>query len=187
MLIFVVNISPARTFWNSSHCLLSPFTLDWARNLWQNPMWNMADNYSSYPIYPLSTRTGKGYITKFIPFFFVQYINVKLLYINTSYDNVLATTNKNSNCWSYASVVSFTKTTFQTWIMSLNNLKYFGRWMSSGSCRQWEEIFKYYTLQKKESKIIFRLKVSIFHEHIVDKYTMVVRKVRRHSLFSSYF
>ena len=70
MLIFVVNIRPARTFWNSTHCLLSPFTLDWSRNLWHNLMWNMAVNNISYPIYPLSTRTEKGYITKMIPFFF---------------------------------------------------------------------------------------------------------------------
>ena len=70
MLIFVVNIRPARTFWNSTHCLLSPFTLDWSRNLLHNPMWNMAVNNISYPIYPLSTRTEKGYITKMIPFFF---------------------------------------------------------------------------------------------------------------------
>ena len=33
-------------------------------------MWNMAVNNISYPIYPLSTRTEKGYITKMIPFFF---------------------------------------------------------------------------------------------------------------------
>ena len=78
MLIFVVNILPARTFWNSTHCLLSHFTLDWSRNLWHNPMWNMAVNNISYPIYPLSTRTEKGYIVKMIPFFlffFVQYNN----------------------------------------------------------------------------------------------------------------
>ena len=70
MLIFVVNIRPARTFWNSTHCLLSPFTLDWSRNLWHIPMWNMAVINISYPIYPLSTSTEKGYITKMIPFFF---------------------------------------------------------------------------------------------------------------------
>ena len=70
MLIFVVNICPARIFWNSTHCLLIPFTLDWSRNLWHNPMWNMAVNNIPYPIYPLSTRTEKGYITKMIPFFF---------------------------------------------------------------------------------------------------------------------
>ena len=70
MLIFVVNIRPARTFWNSTYCLLSSFTLDWSRNLWHNPMWNMAVNNISYPIYPLSTRTDKGHITKMIPFFF---------------------------------------------------------------------------------------------------------------------
>ena len=68
---FLVNICPARTFWNSTYCLLSPFTLDWSRNLWHNPMWNMAVNNISYPIYPLSTRTEKGYITKMIPFFFL--------------------------------------------------------------------------------------------------------------------
>ena len=74
ILIFVVNIRPARTFWNSTHCLLSPFTLDWSRNLLHNPIWNMADSNISYPIYPFSTRTEKGYITKMIPFFFfVQY------------------------------------------------------------------------------------------------------------------
>ena len=33
-------------------------------------MWNMAVNNISYPIYPLSTRTEEGYITKMIPFFF---------------------------------------------------------------------------------------------------------------------
>ena len=79
MFIFVVNIRPARTFWNSTHCLLSPFTLDWSRNLWHNPMWNMDVNNISYPIYPLSKRTEKDYITKMIPFFFVQYINKFLL------------------------------------------------------------------------------------------------------------
>ena len=70
MLIFVINIRPARTFWNSTHCLLSPFTLEWSRNLWHYLMWNMAVNNISYPIYPLSTRTVKGYFTKMIPFFF---------------------------------------------------------------------------------------------------------------------
>ena len=73
----MVNIRPARTFWNSTHCLLSPFTPDWSRNLWHNPMWNVAVNNISYPIYPLSTRTEKGYITKMIPFFFCSvYIHV---------------------------------------------------------------------------------------------------------------
>ena len=33
-------------------------------------MWNMAVHNISYPIYPLSTRIEKGYITKMIPFFF---------------------------------------------------------------------------------------------------------------------
>ena len=33
-------------------------------------MWNVAVNNISYPIYPLSARTEKGYITKMIPFFF---------------------------------------------------------------------------------------------------------------------
>ena len=70
MLIFVVNIHPARTFWNSTHCLPSPFTLDWSWNLKHNLMWNMAVNNISYPIYPLSTRTEKGSITKMISFFF---------------------------------------------------------------------------------------------------------------------
>ena len=69
-LIFEVNIRPARTFWDSTYCLLSPFTLDWSRNLRHKPMWNMVVNNISYPIYPLSTRTEKGYITKMIPFFF---------------------------------------------------------------------------------------------------------------------
>ena len=68
MLMFVVNIRPVRTFWNSTHCLLSPFRLDWSRNLWHNLMWNMAVNNISYPIYPLSTRTENSYITKMIPF-----------------------------------------------------------------------------------------------------------------------
>ena len=67
---FLVDIRPARTFWNSTDCLLSPITLDWSRNIWHSTMWNMAVNNISYPIYPLSTRTGKGYITKMIPFFF---------------------------------------------------------------------------------------------------------------------
>ena len=80
------NIRPARTFWNSTHCLLSPFTLDWYRNLWHNPMWNMAVNNISYPIYPLSTRTEKGYITKMIPFFFCS---VYLLYMTTESDTTL--------------------------------------------------------------------------------------------------
>ena len=80
MLIFVVNIRPARTFWNSTHCLLSPFTLDWSRNLLHNPMWNMAVNNISYPIYPFSTRTEKGYITKMIPFFFCSVYLPRLLF-----------------------------------------------------------------------------------------------------------
>ena len=33
MLIFMVNIRLARTVWNSTHCLLSLFTIDWWRNL----------------------------------------------------------------------------------------------------------------------------------------------------------
>ena len=48
----MVNICPAPTFWNSTHCLLSPFTLDWSQNLLHNPVQNMAANYISYPIYP---------------------------------------------------------------------------------------------------------------------------------------
>ena len=71
MLIFVVNICPARTFRNSTHCLLSPFTLDWSRNLLHNPIWNMAVNNISYSIYPLSTRTEKGYITEIDTFLFL--------------------------------------------------------------------------------------------------------------------
>ena len=70
ILIFVVNIRPARTCWISTHCLLGPFTLDWSRNLLHNPMWYMAVDNISYPIYPLSTRTEKCNITKIIPFFF---------------------------------------------------------------------------------------------------------------------
>ena len=75
MPIFVVNIRPARTFLNSTHCLLSPFTLDWSRNVWHIPMWNMAVINISYPIYPLSTRTEKGYITKMITFCFCSVYN----------------------------------------------------------------------------------------------------------------
>ena len=90
MIIFVVNIRPARTFWNSTHCTLSPFTLDWSRNLWHNPMWNMAVNNISYPIYPLLTRTEKGYITKMIPFFFCsvylfQFVTIMLC---VTFDNI---------------------------------------------------------------------------------------------------
>ena len=44
-------------------------------------MWNIAVNNISYSIYPLSTRTEKGYITKMIPFFFVQYIYIYSIYI----------------------------------------------------------------------------------------------------------
>ena len=73
MLIFVVNIRKARTFCNLTYCLLSPFSLDWSRNLLHYPMCNMAMNNISYPIYQLLTRTEKGCITKIIPFFFVQY------------------------------------------------------------------------------------------------------------------
>ena len=67
------DFRPARTCWNSIHCQLNPFMLDWSRNLLHNPMWNMAVNNISYPIYPLSTRIEKGFTTKIIPFFFVQY------------------------------------------------------------------------------------------------------------------
>ena len=66
--------------WNSTHCLLSPFTLDWSRNLLHNPMQNMAVNNISYIIYPLSTRIEKGYTIKMIPFFFVKYIKGKVLF-----------------------------------------------------------------------------------------------------------
>ena len=81
MLIFVINIRPARTFWNSNNCLLIPFTLDWSRNLLHNPMWNMTVNNISYLKYPLSTRPEKGYITKIISFFFVQYTIYIFIYI----------------------------------------------------------------------------------------------------------
>ena len=84
MLIFVVNIRQARTFWNSTHCLLSPFTLDWSRNLWHNTMWNMAVINISYPIYPLSTRTEQGYRTKMIPFFFCSVYTETKKFSNTS-------------------------------------------------------------------------------------------------------
>ena len=84
MLIFVVNIRPEPTFWNSTHCLLSPFTLDWSRNLWHNPMSNMAVNNISYPIYPLSTRTEKGYNTKMIPFFFCSVYILRWICRNNS-------------------------------------------------------------------------------------------------------
>ena len=70
VLIFVVNIRPARTLWNSTHSPLSPFTPDWSRNLLHIPMQNMAVNNISYIIYPLSMRIEKGYTTKMIPFFF---------------------------------------------------------------------------------------------------------------------
>ena len=43
-------------------------------------MWNMAVNNISYPIYPLSTRTEKGYITKMIPFFFCSVYQQKSEY-----------------------------------------------------------------------------------------------------------
>ena len=68
---------------NSTHCLLSHFTLDWSGNLRHNLMWNMAVNNNSYPIYPISTRTEKGYITKMIPFFFCSvYLQYIYLYEN---------------------------------------------------------------------------------------------------------
>ena len=76
VLIFVVSIRPARTLWNSTHSLLSPFTLDWSRNLLHNPMQNMAVNNISYIIYPLSTRIEKGYTNKMIPFFFCSVYNL---------------------------------------------------------------------------------------------------------------
>ena len=81
MLIFVVNIRPAWTFWNSTLCLRSPLILDWSRNLSHNPMSNMAVNNISYSIYLLSTKIEKGYTTKSIPFFFVQY-RISTLSIN---------------------------------------------------------------------------------------------------------
>ena len=88
MLIFVVNIRPARTFWNSTHCLLSPFALDWSRNLLHNPMWNMAVSNISYPIYQLSTRTEKGYTTKMIPFFFCSVYHIHDCVIQLRYTGV---------------------------------------------------------------------------------------------------
>ena len=104
MVIFVVNIRQARTLWNSTHCLLSPFTLDWSRNLLHNPMWNMAVNNISYPIYLLSTRTEKGCITKIIPFYqsvlsciqYCSHITPVLFYwlTNICYDVDMNNTNK---------------------------------------------------------------------------------------------
>ena len=41
---FVINIRTPRTFWNSTHCLIIPFTLDWSYNLLNDPMWYMAVN-----------------------------------------------------------------------------------------------------------------------------------------------
>ena len=88
MLIFVVNIRPARTFWNCTHCLLSPFTLDWSRNLLHNPMWNMAVNNISYSIYLLSTKIENGYTTKGIPIFFCSVYNeTKFLSCHIPYTN----------------------------------------------------------------------------------------------------
>ena len=80
MLIFVVNIRPARTFWNSTRCLLSPFTLDWSRNLWHNPMWNMAVNNISYPMYPIQRELRKVSSPKWYLSFFVQYIRKHQLF-----------------------------------------------------------------------------------------------------------
>ena len=40
-------------------------------------MWNMAVNNISYSTYLLSTKIEKGYTTKIIPFFFVQYTSDK--------------------------------------------------------------------------------------------------------------
>ena len=74
-LLFVVNIRPARTFWDSTHCLLSPFTLDWSRNLWHNPMRNMAVKtifHISYIHFQRELRkvtSPKWYLS-----FFVQYM-----------------------------------------------------------------------------------------------------------------
>ena len=72
-------------------------------------MWNMAVSNISYPIYPLSTRTEKGYITKVIPFFFVQYTSINCTRQNFEiclftfrwldlYTCTLQTTNKAVNC-----------------------------------------------------------------------------------------
>ena len=114
MLIFVVNIRPARTFWNSTHCLLSPFTIDWSRNLWHNPMWNTAVNNISYPIYPLSKRTEKGYITKMIPFFFCSVYEHKIVLLLS----VLSLLNDTciSNC--FAEMVTGWTTNFKSTSLS---------------------------------------------------------------------
>ena len=57
MIILLVYVRPARTFWNSTHVLSTqPFRADWSRKLLHNPMWNMAANSILYSIYPLSTR-----------------------------------------------------------------------------------------------------------------------------------
>ena len=91
MLICVVNIRPAGTFWISTHYPLSRFTLDWSRNLLHDPMWNMAVNNISYPIYmyPLKTNTEKNYITKIIPFFLYSVYMTRFDYnaSNNNYDN----------------------------------------------------------------------------------------------------
>ena len=79
MLIFVFTIRPARIFWNSTHCLLNPFMLDWSRNLLHNQMWNIAVNNNSYSIYLPSTKIEKVYTTKMIPFFFCS------VYYTTAY------------------------------------------------------------------------------------------------------
>ena len=106
MLIFVVNIRPARTFWNSTHCLLSPFTLNWSRNLLRNPMWNMTVNNMSYSIYLLSTKIEKVYITKIIPFFFfvyvlqlVRFVRCCISVLDFRSKNVLISSNLSKQCY----------------------------------------------------------------------------------------
>ena len=54
----------------------------------------MAVNNISYPIYPLSTRIEKGYRTKMIPFFFVQYMYRKENRTGKSYKNVYGNVKK---------------------------------------------------------------------------------------------
>ena len=49
----------------------------------------MAVNNISYPIYPLSTRTEKDYITKMIPFFFCSVYKNKPLSYTSTRENIL--------------------------------------------------------------------------------------------------
>ena len=61
----------------------------------------MAVNNISYPIYPLSTRTEKGYITKMIPFFFCSvYLYITIyVYVPHFYDLSALV-----GCWSSVSI-----------------------------------------------------------------------------------